>query len=159
MRNNHWGRADALVALERFAEALIAFDKAVENTDEKHKPEVRNARASALAQSGDYQAARESVDKEAAAEFANRFTCFDGAKVLIRCAEAAKQDEAIDESRREDVSSELLGAAVDALRHAFELGYFTNERELAELDQSEFQLLATRDDFAELRASIQAELE
>ncbi|MEZ6134582.1 MAG: protein kinase [Pirellulaceae bacterium] len=150
MRNNHWGRADAFMALKKFAEAIVAFDQAIALSEEKFKPELRLARAVATARSGDYLSASAVVESETASETADSVTWFDGAKVLAMSAEAALDDQTLAEEVRVSTSDELKSKAIEALLKAAELNYFKNERSLNELEQAAFALLSQRDDFKQL---------
>ncbi len=158
LRNNHWGRADAFVALKKYAEAILAYDKTIELANEKNKPEIRMARAISLALSGDHKSASEAVDTETASETANSITWFDGAKVLIASAEAAKKDETLDSDIRESSSEELASKAIAALQKARELTYFQNERSLKELEQSAFDPIREREDFKKLKTDLTTQL-
>lgn len=150
LRNNHWGRADAFVALKKYAEAIVAFDQAIALSEEKFKPEVRLARAAALAQSGDYASARVAVESETAKETANSVTWFDAAKVLVASAQAAKEDQTITEEVRVSTSDELARKAIEALQKANDLNYFKNASKLKELEQTAFKPISGREDFKTL---------
>jgi eukaryotic-like serine/threonine-protein kinase len=141
LRDNHWGRADAFVALGKFPEAMLAFDKAIEFSVERFKPELRLARAAAIAQSGDYKSASAAVEAETTAETANGITWFDGAKVLVASAQVAKDDESIAEDVRISTSDELNNKAMAALQRATELNYFKNAKSLTQLKQTAFEPL------------------
>jgi serine/threonine protein kinase len=150
LRNNHWGRADAFVALKKFPEAILAFDKAIDFSVERFKPELRLARAAAIAQSGDYKSASEAVAFETSSDKANSVTWFDGAKVLMTSAQAAKNDQTIDEEVRDSTSDKLKSKAIEALKKANELKYFKNAKSLKELEQTTFKPLDDREDFKQL---------
>ena len=147
LRNNHWGRADAYAAKGDFAAAVSAFDRAIETAEERIRPELRLARALALAKSGDHQQARAAAEAELARESAKKHHWFDASKVFVAAAAAADAPE---------TAAELNARAVAALRRACELKYFEDARSRSELRGGEFDPLREREDFKKLIADLEA---
>lgn len=147
LRNNHWGRADALVAQSKFGAAILAYDSAIAMAEERTRSELRLARAMALAKSGDYKAARAVAEAETAEKSAGKNRWFDASKVFVAAATAAKEVP--------ETADELQACAVAALRRAFELKYFDDARSRAELRAPDFALLRDRGDFKQLLADVE----
>ncbi len=147
LRNNHWGRADALAAKGDFAAAVSAFERAIEMAEERIRPELRLARALALAKSGDHPQARAAAEAALARESAKKHHWFDAAKVFAAAAAAAKGS---------PKAAELQARAVAALRTAFEKGYFATATSPPELRATDFDPLRERDDFKKLIADLEA---
>ncbi len=149
LRNNHWGRADSLLAIKKFAEAIVAYDSAITMADQRNLPEIRMARAMALAKSGDHQAARAAVDAETANAKVRNFVWFDASKVLVAAATAASHDP--------KTVVDLQARAVAALRLAFESKYFGNAKSRAVLRSPDFAPLQEREDFQKLLADVDSQ--
>jgi serine/threonine-protein kinase len=128
LRNDYWGRADALVGLNRPVDAIPAFDKAVDFSDEKARAEVRLCRAVALAKIGDINGAEATVDAETRARATEGIVWFESARVLAQCAVSSRRDPIRGNGngvhRGQDQPELLETRAVELLARAVALKYF-----------------------------------
>jgi serine/threonine-protein kinase len=155
LRNNHWGRADALMGLNRTAEALPAFDKAVELTDENHRPEVRLCRAVALARSGDHAGAVAVVDAETGVVSPQRLVWFECARVFAQAAVAVRGEMTLGAERRRAIAEGLESRAVALLRRAAASNYFMNAKARDRVYRDpDLNPLRSRPDFQLLRMDL-----
>jgi tetratricopeptide (TPR) repeat protein len=112
LRDSHKGRAEALVQLRRFPEALGDYDRALELDNGSERSRLRMRRAAAVAQAGDPTRAAAEVEAAAAADGVPAAALADGACAL---ALAAKGDPA--------AADRHAAAAVALLRRAVAQGY------------------------------------
>jgi tetratricopeptide (TPR) repeat protein len=147
LRNDYWGRADALVGLGRPAEALPAFDQAISLSDEPSRSEVRLCGAVALARSGDHASALAVVDAETGVASPQRIVWFESARVLAQAAAAARDDVRLGADTRRDLAGDLERRAVASLRQAAAAGYFTNMAAKNRLREADLNPLRDRADF------------
>jgi serine/threonine protein kinase/tetratricopeptide (TPR) repeat protein len=137
LRNSYWGRATALVRLNRSTEALADFDRALEQNDGSGRTSLRLERTLALARAGEAEKTLAAADELAAA---GKLTA--GQDYDLACAYAlvAAKLQPADADR-------AAARAVDLLCQAFATGY----RDVAHmLKDSDLDSLRRRDDYADL---------
>jgi serine/threonine protein kinase len=141
LRNAHWGRARALASLQRHAEALADWDKAVELSAPNQRLALRIDRAESLVLAGKVE--------QAVAEVAEltKLTIWDGRQLynlacvysLASSKDVAKQDE-------------YAQRAVALLRQAIKRGFM----DVAQMKKdSDLDPLRQREDFQELMAELE----
>ena len=150
IRNNHWGRADAYVALGQFDNAVEAFDETIEYTIERFRPEIRIARAMAIATGGDHQRAIEAVVEETSQDNTESMIWFDAARVLAVVITKIEADEELDVVQRQEKLEATKQLTVEALRNSFEGGYLEKADQDSPLLSEEFKSLSDLEPFKNL---------
>jgi tetratricopeptide (TPR) repeat protein len=149
LRNSHWSRASALTQLNRYAEALGDWDRAIELSEEPDQPAIRLERALTLARLGDHaRAVSETDDLTRSAEMSGA-ALYDAACVCGLSATAAKE--------HSEVQEQYALKALALLRRAQSAGFF-EDREAVEHLQRDDDLAALRDreDFKKLVIDLEA---
>jgi len=157
-RNNHWGRADAFVKLERYNEAVEAFDAAIEMADPDALPQIKLDRALALIKNGDYEAAVKSVElitPDIHLDLLGRksnvaLIWFKAGEVLIDAAQATADDPDRDADEKTTRVKQLRILAIEKLKKAHEFGYFDKSKSQAVLRSDRFGALADFEEFKTL---------
>jgi tetratricopeptide (TPR) repeat protein len=123
LRDVHTGRAEALTTLERFAEALAAWEAALKLTDTDRMAALRLRRARTAVLAGDHRRAADEARAVASAGKPTADTLDSAARILARAAAIpgpmadAYADEAIGLLRRGRAAGRYLGPkAADELR-------------------------------------------
>jgi serine/threonine protein kinase/Flp pilus assembly protein TadD len=140
LRNSHWGRATALVRLNRPAEAVADFDRALELDDGTARTAIRLDRASALVRAGQPGRGIAEANEAAAGSKLTGAQFYDLACVF---ALAAGPNSALSPADAERAAARAL----EVLRLAFANGY----RDVAHmLKDSDLDSLRHRADYADL---------
>ncbi len=163
VRNNHWGRADAFTKLERYGEAIAAFDATLEMAEERARPQIQLERALMVIKNGNYAAAAKTV-KEVSPninmELLTRksnvaINWFKAGSVLAEAADAAEKDPDLDEEQKAARLKEFRMRAIAALRKAHEFGHFEKPKSQP-LRTDRFSSLSESPEFQELLSTIDA---
>jgi tetratricopeptide (TPR) repeat protein len=151
LRNAHQGRAVALMALHRYAEAVADWDRAIELDRGPQRPAMRLQRALALAHGGDHAKAVAEAGALTRDDNTSGDTLYDAACVYGLSAHAVKDD-----AQRQE---QYAGQAVALLRRARAAGFF-NAAAQVEHVQKDDDLAALRDraDFRQFVADLQKRL-
>jgi serine/threonine protein kinase len=115
LRNAHWNRAQCLMDLKRYKEALSDWDRSHELSAERERWTFRVGRMEALVLSGDHAKATAEADAAAHADAANAGILYDTACIHAQASEAA----ATDRERAERYAIR----AIELLRQAIAKGY------------------------------------
>jgi serine/threonine-protein kinase len=155
-RFNQVGRGLALRRLERYKEAISAYDKALALAAGRDRNGVRLGRALALAQAGDH--ARAVAEVEAVAGKSTRpGELYDAACALSLAAAAAGADTRLIEGERGKVAEQHAGRAVSVLRQAQKAGQFKTAAAVDHLKKDgDLEALRGREDYRKLLAELEA---
>ncbi len=159
IRNNYWGCADAYVGLKDFEKAVQAFDKTIEFGDEQSLAEIRMAKAMAIAKSGDYELAIESVNNEMKLEDTQDIIRFDGARVLVLAMAEIQRDEAVEEPKREENFKTAAHQAIGLLEESLDGGFLKENDAKSPLLGDEFRSLRSLEKFQQLLKKAKLDLE
>jgi tetratricopeptide (TPR) repeat protein len=145
LRNAHGGRARALDALKRHAEAVKAWDKAVELSPESDRPGFRMQRAISLVRAGQLDAAIQ--EAEELAKIPHPGILYNAACVFALAAD--RKDESAARVSKEDCAKR----AVALLQQAIAKG-FKNAEHMKKDD--DLKALREREDFKKLLSELEA---
>jgi serine/threonine protein kinase/tetratricopeptide (TPR) repeat protein len=145
LHNAHWERAQTLMRLKRYREALPDWDRCFELSVEQERFRSRFGRLEALARSGDHVRATAEADALAKVAGATPEMLFDVACSYALSAAAARGDE----KRVEQYAAR----AVELLRQAVAKGF--NKADYMKKDP-DLDLLRTREDFKKLIAELES---
>jgi serine/threonine protein kinase/Flp pilus assembly protein TadD len=145
LRNAHGGRADALDALKRHAEAAIDWDKAIELSPETERAIVRSQRATSRLRAGQVDAAIK--EAEELATIPHPVILYNAACVLALAAD--RKDESAAQISKEDCAKR----AVALLQQAVAKGWKDAEHMRKDDD---LKALRERDDIKKLLAELEA---
>jgi tetratricopeptide (TPR) repeat protein len=138
LRNARFARADALVLLGRYGDAIKDFDKALV-LDDARDPVLRRRRARALARIGEEAKAVAEASALAQAPNADGATLYELAGICALAAAAAKEDT--------PRAEQYAARAVQLLRAAIQRGY----KDVDHLkNDDDLKALRRRDDFSQL---------
>src|SRR5262249_67757 len=144
LRNAHWGRAQALDALKRDAEAAKDWDKAVDLSPEPQQPAFRMSRAASRVRAGQGDAAIQ--EAEGLVKNADAATLYNAACVFALAAERA------DEPSGSLPKEQGALRAVALLRQAVGKGW----KDTAHMKtDDDLKALRRRDDFKKLLADLE----
>jgi serine/threonine protein kinase/tetratricopeptide (TPR) repeat protein len=145
LRNAHSNRAGALMALERYREAIPDWDVSHDLSDERDRWTYRLGRLEALARAGEHAGATAAADTAARADEATAGVLYDAACIHALSAVAAGPDKA--------VAERYAGRAVELLRQAVGKGY----QDVGHLKKDpDLDPLRSRADFKKLMAELEA---
>jgi tetratricopeptide (TPR) repeat protein len=152
----HWQRTDALLKLERLAESLREWDRALELTaSETQRASTGVSRAYALARLGKYEQAAPVAEEFAGRPSASDFAAFRAARVLSLASAAVYRDPQRAEGERRQLARRYADAAVALLLRLQSQGYFKDRTNVTYLEKDkEFDPLRGRDDFQKLLAEL-----
>jgi tetratricopeptide (TPR) repeat protein len=132
LRNAYWGRADACNRLGRHAEALAAWDRAIENAAGPRLPWLRLQRAGTVALVGGH--ARAAADADAVvteqgvtvpgvsgAAPVHALCLNESARVHVLCVTLARSDDKLDQADRDRLALQYASHAVQLARKAVDL--------------------------------------
>src|SRR5262249_47106351 len=125
LRNAHASRAEALATLKRHAEAVPAWDRALELDDGSLSRRFRLSRAHALCLAGDHGRANVAVEELSQSPGVDGATLYDCACILALCAGAAKDDGTLSES--------YPARAIALLERAIGAGFARDKKHLEQL--------------------------
>jgi tetratricopeptide (TPR) repeat protein len=146
----HWGRAQALSALKRFAEALADWDGAVELARPADRPRVQLGRARARVRAG--QAADAVADAEA-------LTRDPATPSLMLCDAADVCSQASVVAMEATQREAYAGHALALLRRAQAAGFFKDRAKVEHLKKDRaLDVLRSREDFKKFVAELEAAL-
>jgi tetratricopeptide (TPR) repeat protein len=115
LRNAYWNRAQTLMDLKRYKEAIPDWDQSHELSAERERWTFRLGRMEALVLSGDHAKATAEADSVAQANAANAGILYDAACIHAQASEAAGTDK--------DRAARYAVRAVELLRQAIAKGY------------------------------------
>ena len=143
LRNVHWKRAETLMRLARYAEALKDWDRALALDTGSNRPSFRLQRALTLAHVGEpVRAIAEAEDLTRGDQVAGG-TLYDAA-----CVCALSSAAVIDDAKRKE---SYAARAVALLRRASEAGYFKEAQRFQQMKKdSDLAALRPREDFQKL---------
>jgi serine/threonine-protein kinase len=147
--NVHWGRANALTRLTRFAEADAAWDRAFELDDGSQRDQIRFDRAAALARAGDHRRAIAETEALAPSQaIPPGLFAYALAGVEALASAAARADATLEPPARAVLTEELAVRAVATLCRARDAGFFRNHANVARTNRDrDLDSLRSRDDF------------
>jgi tetratricopeptide (TPR) repeat protein/tRNA A-37 threonylcarbamoyl transferase component Bud32 len=157
LRNTHLNRAEALLALDRPAEELEEWNRALAlapNVDSRAYFEM--GRALALVRLGKYEEGVRVAEDLAGPAQTSEFEVFRAARVLARASVEAGRDARLGTAERRDQAEALAARAVALLQRAQSQGYFKKPANVAELQQDRnLDALRDRADFRKLLAELE----
>jgi tetratricopeptide (TPR) repeat protein len=143
LRNAHWGRAETLVQLGRYAESIRDFDSALEFTEGSDHEELRVQRALALLRSGQTAQAIAEADALTQGKNLQGGTLYDAACVYALAAAGLGDDSQQAQSH--------AAKAVALLSRAQATGFFQEAARIAHLKQdTDLDVLRPRGDYQRL---------
>jgi tetratricopeptide (TPR) repeat protein len=159
LRDSHSGRAETLVRLNRPAEALAEWDRALELDTWPSGNEFRLQRALALARLGEHAKATMECDTLARGKNLSAATLVTLARVYARSAGAVRAGQpkgtSLPAAERVKLGEHYAARAVAALVEVDAAGYFKMAGKLDELKTStDFEPLRSREDFKSLMGRV-----
>jgi serine/threonine-protein kinase len=143
LRNAHWGRAVALMQLNRHVEAIQDWDRAFELDEGPLRNDIRLGRARCLAQTGEHARAVAEANALTEGKDVPSRTLYDAACVYALASASVKDDAKLGE--------QYAGRAVALLRQAQKTGYFKEQAKVAHLKKdSDLRALRGRPDYQAL---------
>lgn len=154
----HWDLAETFDRLQRHAEAVDEWKRAMDLGTEQYRPSIRLGFAFSLAGGGDHaRAAREAnrlIDQ--AAEQPDGPDFYDVARVFSLASAAAANDDLRDEQRRTKLVEDYAAKALNLLDRARAAGYFEDAANVERIKQDpHLAPLRKRDDFQKLLGRIE----
>jgi tetratricopeptide (TPR) repeat protein len=131
---DHWGRAQALTALERSAEALEDWDRALQLDNGRNRAERRVGRAGTLARIGSHARAVDEVEKGIEEGKPMGSKLYDAACVYSRCSLAVRHDEELPSTEQGRLTEHYAVRALDLLTKARGAGYFTSPARIKQME-------------------------
>jgi hypothetical protein len=155
LRNSHWGRAESLIALGRYREALADWDQALELDDGPDRRASRIGRAATLAHAGQHDRAMAEVQDLAQGKALPAADLYNLACAASLAAESARRDGRLSPPTRAKLAEQNAVRAVELLKQAHAAGYFKDpaNAELLKTDK-DLDPLRARADFQQLAAAI-----
>jgi tetratricopeptide (TPR) repeat protein len=142
LRRAHWDRAEALLELNRPADAIEAWSEAWKFDDGPERDFIAMQRALARALDGDHEAAANEAEQLCAGELDGE-TTFDAARVYSLSVAAAVDDRELTNEERESLIANYGRRAVEMLVLCKQRGYL-NRPEDQEMLNNEMDLKAIR---------------
>jgi serine/threonine protein kinase len=147
LRNSHWNRAGALDHLNRFAEAVKDWDRALELDDGSARIELRVLRAISQLRAGDPARAVAEANALADLKEANGTTVYNMACIVSLASAAVKQDSGLKER--------YATRAVELLQKAESSGYFKDSKNIELLKKDpDLDPIRSREDFKKLEGRL-----
>jgi tetratricopeptide (TPR) repeat protein len=148
LRNSHWGRAETLYRLQRPAEAVRDWDRAIELDTGSQRNSLRLQRALSLVRGAEPARAVAEANDLAAAKEASDAVLYDGARV---CSLASAERTA-DANMKDQYALQ----AVAFLRQAQAKGYFKDPARVEHLKKdTDLEPLRSRADYQQLLAELE----
>jgi tetratricopeptide (TPR) repeat protein len=157
LRNTHRNRAQALLELERPADALKEWDLALalDRTD-ADRANSRTGRALALVRLGKYEEAVTIAEEVVGRPGAETYGLYRAARVFSLASVAVAQDSRRDAAERRKLAEQYSASAVAQLRRLQALGDFKNPGNVAYLKRNaDFDPLRSRADFKALLGELE----
>jgi serine/threonine-protein kinase len=143
LRNAYWNRASALTQLNRYAEAIRDWDRAIELDEGSMRDAIRMGRASCLAQFGEHARAGAEANALTEGKDVPGPTLYYAACVFALAAASVKDDAKL--------SEQYAGRAVALLRQAQKAGYFKQPANIAHMKKdNDLRALRSRPDYRDL---------
>jgi serine/threonine-protein kinase len=148
----HWQRADALLKLERLAESLTEWGRAVElSPTAEERATTRVSQAYALARLGKYDQAAPVAEEYAGRPSARGFMAYRAARVLSLASAAAGRGPGREAAEREKLAERYASGAVALLRRLQSQGYFKDRSNVSYMEKDkDLGPLRQRPDFQKL---------
>src|SRR5262249_27361486 len=124
LRNIHWGRAMALADLDRVADAVKEWDRALRLESGRYADHIRLHRAVVLARTGDYAPALKEADAVLAKKPKGANLYYHAGVVHAAAAAAVSTDENIPSPERARLAEQYAARCVALLTEARAAGYF-----------------------------------
>jgi serine/threonine-protein kinase len=151
LRNIHWGRAMALGDLDRHAEAVRDWERALALDAGNYHGEIRLKRATALASLGQYTAAVAEGDAVLTAKPKTANLLYQAGLVHAAAAGAVAADKKVSSIEREELHERYSARCVALLTEAQTAGYFKDPANGSQFQKSRMlQPLRSRPDFQAL---------
>jgi tetratricopeptide (TPR) repeat protein len=147
------GRALALSALKRHAEASANWDRALELADERNREQFRGERALTWARLGRHARATVEANDLAQQPKVTGDLLYLAARVHAVASVSANEDSALSRGEQETLTERYAARAVGLLSRTQEQGYFKDPVKHDDLERNaDFASLRTRVDFQKLAA-------
>jgi tetratricopeptide (TPR) repeat protein len=149
LANSHWGRAVALHALKRYADALKDWDRALE-LGRRGNPLLRLGHAGTLARLGEHVKATAEAEEMAGRKGATGTVLYDAACVFAVASGTGKEGKPVKEADR------YARRAVELLDRARQAGFFKLPGQVAQLKKDpDLAAIRGREDFRTLLAGLE----
>jgi tetratricopeptide (TPR) repeat protein len=154
LRNAHGSRARELTRLQRHAQALPDWDRALELDTGPRRQQYRVARARTLVRLGDHARATAEAKDLAGQQGLSGGRLYELAGIYALAATAARK-ETLPDAGNESPAESYAARAVQLLRQAYDTGYFKPPERLAQLKKdTDFDALRGRMDFQRLESAL-----
>jgi tetratricopeptide (TPR) repeat protein len=151
LNQTHAGRALALSALQRHAEALADWNRVVELADERNRAPARGERALTWARLGQRARATAEANELAGQPKVTGETLYLAARAHAVAAGSVNQDSALSRQEQETLTEQYAARAVGLLARSQEMGYFKDPAHGDDLEKNaDFAALRARSDFPKL---------
>jgi tetratricopeptide (TPR) repeat protein len=157
LRNTFWYRADCLIDLGRYADALADWDRAAALDAGPQRRWLRARRAYTLAHLGDHAQATREAQELAAEKAVPVDQLYDLARVFALSAKAALRDQTLDEPGRANYGAHYAARAVELLRRARKAGFKAAPLLDALKKTSDFEALRSGPEFKNLLSDLEHE--
>jgi eukaryotic-like serine/threonine-protein kinase len=121
---DYWGRAQSLTKLERYAEALQDWNRALELDEGRNRAVWSVERAATLVRSGAHARAITEIRTLLNQSQTNPITLYNAACVYALCSAAIGQDAEVSSTEQSRLAEQYAGRAVQLLTKARAAGYF-----------------------------------
>jgi serine/threonine-protein kinase len=150
------GHALALRQLNRFAESLVAYDKALKSATATERTGLRLQRAIVLALSGDHAQAVTEAEAIAGTN-AKPAELYDTACVFSMASAEASRDRRLSERERAPLAEQHARRSIELLQRARKAGFFETPRTFGMLKtDTDLEPLRSRDDYRKFVADLEA---
>lgn len=113
-------QAEILLSLQRFAEAMADWQKALDLATEENRPEMQIDWARSLATAGQHGSTRDVLEKLNAVQNLGRPLAVDAARVAMLARNAAAQDKELTEAKRTEAQQQLASLALALLKRGLQ---------------------------------------
>jgi serine/threonine protein kinase/tetratricopeptide (TPR) repeat protein len=153
LRNAHWGRAYALDKLNRHAEAVKDWDRAIELDEGPNRRQFRMSRALSLARAADHARAVSEANELAQGDDVNAAVLYDLACVCSLASAAVTPAASNGKAESEKLKEQYAARALELLRQAVPRGWM----EVAHMKKdTDLTPLRQREEFKKLMAELEA---
>jgi serine/threonine-protein kinase len=144
----HWGRANALIRLQRFTDAAVACDRALELVSGRAGDSIRIMRAFARIRAGEHTRPVAETEELVGQKGVSGAILYDAACILSLASTAANKDEKLKAEERKALAERYATRAVVLLTRTKTAGFFKNADNVAHMKKdTDLDPLRQRDDY------------
>ena len=158
LRDIHWGRARALTQLDKFDEALRAWDRAIELDSGAQRPWFRMSRLAALAASGEHSLATKQAEATVPQARHSGEALYRLAIIYALASHSVHRDAKLPAAARGGRAQQYAARTVEFLHMARATGWFRQDGKMARLNrEAAFHPLRERPDWKNFFRQLEAD--